>query len=99
MVVAVAILAVLLVTGIWWLDKKTKQFWALQISTLAEHRCPKCGKQYGEKTALAAREAFLEELREKRKDITERIRARAWNVKCRKCGHTSEFHFDRLELK
>ncbi len=98
MVIAVAIFAVLLIAGIWWLDKKTKQFWVLQISTLAAHPCPRCGKPFGEKVALAARENFLEELREKRKDFSQRIHSRAWKVKCRKCSHTSEFHFDRLEL-
>lgn len=94
-------LAALFVGGIWWLDLRTKQLWLRQLSTLASLRCPECGQVFGQSVAAAAREAFLAQCDEARRQHPNcKINfARSWPVRCPACSSTCEFHYETLQLQ
>src|SRR5687768_1124702 len=94
-------LASLFFAGIWWLEIRTKQFWARQLSTLAAHHCPKCGQVFGQSVAVAAREAHRAQCDKARLQHPNcKINfSRVWPVRCPACSFTTEFDSETLQLK
>ena len=87
--------------GIWWLDLRTKQLWARQLSTLASLHCPECGQVLGQSVTAAAREAHPAQCDEARRQHPNcKINfARCWPVRCPVCSSTSGFHYETATVQ